>query len=146
MSFIIKYNGNINVIGSLLKKYRLENKLSYEQLSTKLQLKGINIHKQSLYDIENNKRTVKDYELFALAYILKIDVNDLLEDIRKNSNVKEVCYDNHNLVITYYKGKNNLAEFTHYLEGKKIHYNRIFSERPTLNDVFLELTGKGLRD
>ena len=69
-----------------------------------------------------------------------------LEDIRKNSNVKEVCYDNHNLVITYYKGKNNLAEFTHYLEGKKIHYNRIFSERPTLNDVFLELTGKGLRD
>ena len=23
---------------------------------------GISIHKQSLYDIENNKRTVKDYE------------------------------------------------------------------------------------
>jgi len=84
MSFIMKYNGNINVIGNLLKKYRLENNLSYEQLSTKLQLKGVNIHKQSLYDIENNKRTVKDYELFALAYILKIDVNDLLEDIRKN--------------------------------------------------------------
>ena len=34
------------------------------------------------YDIENNKRTVKDFELFGLAYVLKIDVNDLLEDIR----------------------------------------------------------------
>ena len=92
-------------------------------------------------------------ELKKLATILEkisVEVCNLapkyLEDIRKNSNVKEVCYDNHNLVITYYKGKNNLAEFTHYLEGKKIHYNRIFSERPTLNDVFLELTGKGLRD
>ena len=38
----------------------------------------ISVHKQSLYDIENNKRTVKDYELFGIAYILGIDVNDLL--------------------------------------------------------------------
>ena len=29
---------------------------------------------------------------------------------------------------------------------KKINYNKIFVERPTLNDVFLELTGKDLRD
>ena len=42
---------------------------------------GISIHKQSLYDIENNKRTVKDYELFGIAYVLGIDVNDLLKDI-----------------------------------------------------------------
>ena len=83
MSFIVKFNGNINVIGNLLKKYRNEKKLSYEQLSAKLQLKGVSIHKQSIYDIETNKRAVKDYELFALAYILKIDVNDLLEDIKK---------------------------------------------------------------
>jgi len=33
-----------------------------------------------------------------------------------------------------------------YLNSKKIKYNKIFSERPTLNDVFLELTGKELRD
>lgn len=46
---------------------------------------GISIHKQSLYDIENNKRTIKDYELFCIAYVLEIDVNDLLKDIRKNS-------------------------------------------------------------
>ena len=30
--------------------------------------------------------------------------------------------------------------------SKKVDYNSIFSERPTLNDVFLELTGKDLRD
>lgn len=45
---------------------------------------GMCIHKQSLYDIENNKRNVKDYELFGIAYVLEIDVDDLLLDMRKN--------------------------------------------------------------
>ena len=82
MSLIAKFNGNMNVIGRLLKEYRIKNNLSYEQLSAKLELMGVSIHKQSIYDIEINKRTVKDYELFALAYVLKIDVNDLLVDIK----------------------------------------------------------------
>ena len=82
MSLIAKFNGNMNVIGEQLRIYRIKKNLSYETLSAKLELMGISIHKQSLYDIENNKRTVKDYELFGLAYILEIDVNDLLKDIR----------------------------------------------------------------
>ena len=32
------------------------------------------------------------------------------------------------------------------LEGEKVSLGRIFSDRPTLNDVFLEITGKTLRD
>ena len=84
MSLIAKYNGNMNVIGRLLKEYRNKQKLSYEKLSAKLELIGISIHKQSLYDIENNKRTVKDYELFGIAYVLGIDVNDLFKDIKKD--------------------------------------------------------------
>ena len=84
MSLIAKYNGNMNVIADLLKEYRTKKKLSYEQLAAKLELMGISIHKQSLYDIENNKRTVKDYELFGIAYVLGIDVNELLKDIRKD--------------------------------------------------------------
>ena len=84
MSLIAKYNGNMNVIANLLKEYRTKKNLSYEQLAAKLDLMGISIHKQSLYDIENNKRTVKDYELFGIAYVLGIDVNDLLKDIRKD--------------------------------------------------------------
>ena len=82
MSFINKFDGNINVIGKSLRKYRIKNNLSYEQLSAKLELMGIIIHKQSIYDIENNKRTVKDFELYGLAKALKIDVNDLLVDIK----------------------------------------------------------------
>ena len=82
MSLIVKFDGNMNVISRLLKEYRIKKNLSYEQLSAKLDLMGISIHKQSLYDIENNKRTVKDYELFGIAHILGIDVNDLLVDIK----------------------------------------------------------------
>lgn len=83
MSLIARFDGNMNVIGKLLKEYRMKANMSYEILSAKLELMGISIHKQSLYDIENNKRTVKDYELFGIAYVLGIDVNDLLIDIKK---------------------------------------------------------------
>lgn len=44
---------------------------------------GIIIHKQSIYDIEHNRRTVKDFELFGLAKALDIKVDDLLQDIFK---------------------------------------------------------------
>lgn len=84
MSLITRFNGNMNVIWRLLKEYRIKRDLSYEKLSAKLELMGISIHKQSLYDIENIKRIVKDYELFGIAYILSVDVSDLLKDIRKN--------------------------------------------------------------
>ena len=60
--------------------------------------------------------------------------------------VFELTYNNNLLTIKYSKGKNNLEELISYLKENKIKYNRIFSERPTLNDVFLELTGKELRD
>ena len=71
MSLIARFDGNMNVIGRLLKEYRMKKDLSYEKLSAKLELMGISIHKQSLY------------ELFCIVYVLGIDVNDLLKDIRK---------------------------------------------------------------
>ena len=81
MSLIARFDGNMNVIGRLLKEYRIKKEITKKKLSAKLELMGISIHKQSLYDIENNKRTVKDYELFGIAHVLEIDVNDLLKDI-----------------------------------------------------------------
>ncbi len=92
-------------------------------------------------------------ELKALAKIeekVTIEIPDLapekLAGFDKIKNVSEVEYDNGILKIVYRKGKNNLIDMMEYLKENKIHYNKIFSERPTLNDVFLELTGKELRD
>lgn len=51
------------------------------------------------------------------------------------------------LVITYKKNAAKpLAGLIEFLDEQNVDYNEIFSEQPTLNDVFLELTGKELRD
>ncbi len=92
-------------------------------------------------------------ELKKLAKIeekVTVEINDLeekdIEKIRKLDNVDKAVYENNVLLITYREGKNNLVNLIEYLKKESVNYNKIFSERPTLNDVFLELTGKELRD
>ena len=92
-------------------------------------------------------------ELKKLANIeekVTIEAYDLTEDFLHSvadlKNVIEVKYIDGLLTISFGKGKSNLVDIIEYLKGKKINYNKIYSERPTLNDVFLELTGKELRD
>ena len=43
-------------------------------------------------------------------------------------------------------GKHNLVRIVSLFNDKDIHLGRVYSEVPTLNDVFLEITGKQLRD
>lgn len=50
------------------------------------------------------------------------------------------------LKLTCTRGANNLSEILTALAAASIDYGRVFSEPPTLNDVFLEITGKELRD
>lgn len=89
-------------------------------------------------------------ELAKIEEKVTVEVSNLdyqyIHQIEKLKNVEMVNYDSKVLLITYKKGKNNLIEMIEFLKNNKIHYNKIFSERPTLNDVFLELTGKELRD
>jgi len=92
-------------------------------------------------------------ELKALSDIeekISLEINKLddkhLEEINKFKTVEVATYSNNTLLITYKKGKNNLLELMEYLKKERIKYNNIFVERPTLNDVFLSLTGKELRD
>lgn len=92
-------------------------------------------------------------ELKQLANIeekITVDVNDItkeqLSKMSKLKNVEDVSFNQPNLVVTYKKGNNNIVKFMDYLNKEKITYTKIFSERPTLNDIFLELTGKDLRD
>ena len=92
-------------------------------------------------------------ELKEIANIeekITVEVNDLdnkyIDKISELKNVDIVTYSGNTLLVTYKKGKNNISEMMEFLKNNKIKYNKIFSERPTLNDVFLELTGKELRD
>lgn len=92
-------------------------------------------------------------ELKELANIdekITVELNDIdnkvIEKIKKFKTVDEVILNHNTLIVTYKKGKNNLEELINCLKENKVVYNRIFLERPTLNDVFLNLTGKELRD
>ena len=73
-----KYENNLNIVGPILREKRKEKKISLEVLSSKLLLLGINIPVTSLHRIENNQRTVRDYEICALSVVLGIEVTDLL--------------------------------------------------------------------
>lgn len=73
-----KYEDNLNLIGPILKEKRLEKGLSLEKFSAELLLLGINIPVTSLHRIENNQRTVRDYELCALSIALDIDIKNLV--------------------------------------------------------------------
>lgn len=89
-------------------------------------------------------------ELAEIEERITVEVNDLdnkyIDKILELKNVDVVTYSNNILLITYKKGKNNISDMVEFLKNNRIKYNKIFSERPTLNDVFLELTGKELRD
>ena len=93
-------------------------------------------------------------ELKALVDIeekITVELNEDLkeEQLDKIQNMKyvdEIIKGEHFLTISYHTGKNNLSNLIDYLRKEEINYNRIYSELPTLNDVFLELTGKELRD
>lgn len=69
-----------------------------------------------------------------------------LADIRGLPHVFDVSYEEQTLVIRCSKAKHNLVSVLNYLQGKDLTFGKVFSELPTLNDVFLEITGKALRD
>ena len=92
-------------------------------------------------------------ELKALAHIEeKVSVHmgkpdeSLFTLLKSDKNVEAVSYDDGVLNITYVKDDNNLVGLIDTLKEQKVSYSKVYSERPTLNDVFLELTGKDLRD
>lgn len=70
----------------------------------------------------------------------------LLEKINALPNVAnvEICEDR--VCISFSKGKNNIVNLLDFLKTQSIEFGNIITELPTLNDVFLEITGKQLRD
>ena len=69
-----------------------------------------------------------------------------LNEIKSLKNVNSVEYDDNKLIIRTTQNCSILSELIHYIDKNKIAYAKIYSELPTLNDVFLEITGKNLRD
>lgn len=71
---------------------------------------------------------------------------NILKDILKIPNVISAINENNMIVIKSKQGGNVLTLVLEYLKENNIPYGKVYSELPTLNDVFLEITGKHLRD
>ena len=70
----------MNMVGSNVKKLRLERKMSQQELSNKLEMLAIYICRGSISRIEEKQRTVTDRELYGLAKVLNVPIAALFED------------------------------------------------------------------
>jgi len=69
----------MNLIGKNVRKLRKANNLSQQELSVKLELLGVYVCRGSISRIEDMSRTVTDIELFALAKIFNVSVDELFD-------------------------------------------------------------------
>lgn len=69
----------MNLIGSNVRKFRKQRKMSQQYLSNQLELLGVYVCRGSISRIEDCSRTVTDIELFAIAKVLQIDIKDLFD-------------------------------------------------------------------
>lgn len=114
-----------------------------EQICTRIAImdKGKNL---AIGTKEELKQMIKKSETISIE-ILEIADEDLAA-IRQLNHVYEVTYENHILNVLCNGGKHNLLRVLDYLQKRELSFGRVYSELPTLNDVFLEITGKELRD
>ena len=93
---------------------------------------------------EELKSMIKTGETVTIEAVI-LGADDLA-DIRNLSHVFDVKYEDQRLVVRCTGAKHNLIHILSCLQENDIPFGRVFSELPTLNDVFLEITGKQLRD
>lgn len=90
------------------------------------------------------KQMIKNKETITLE---ALDLSkEIISGVEALNHVYRVEYDEKTLTIYFDGGKNNVVHVLNYLESKDIAFSKVHSELPTLNDVFLEITGTELRD
>lgn len=78
---------------------------------------------------------------------LNLDADsNILDELEHSINSLGISKSKSEYIISYDKVGGNVEKLLAYLEVNKINYSELNVFKPTLNDVFLELTGKELRD
>ena len=90
------------------------------------------------------KQLIKKSETLTVEILELTDTQ--LEAVRRLNHVYDVSYENNRLTVQCSGGSHNLIHLLSYLQEENIAFGRVYSELPTLNDVFLEITGSELRD
>lgn len=114
-----------------------------EQICTRIAImdKGKNVALGTKDELKN---------MIDLGETISMEILELPESVQDKlkslPHVMKLEYENHLLKIRFSKGKHNLLRLLDLLKEEEISFGGVHSELPTLNDVFLEITGKELRD
>ena len=90
------------------------------------------------------KRMIKNTETITIE-ILDIP-EKVIGEIASLNHVYDSSFDGGKLSVYCSGGKHNLTRVLDVLQKNELSFGRVYTELPTLNDVFLEITGKALRD
>ena len=69
-----------NMVGDKVRKLRTAQKMSQQMLSDRLETLAIYICRGSISRIEDKQRTVTDIELYGLAKVLGVSIEELFND------------------------------------------------------------------
>ncbi|NLZ45756.1 MAG: ABC transporter ATP-binding protein [Clostridiales bacterium] len=114
-----------------------------EQICTRIAIidKGKNI---AIGTKDELKKMIRNTETIT------IEIRDIKDSVVNEMiplpHVYESTYADGILTIKCNGGKHNLIRVLAVLEKNNVSFGRVYSKQPTLNDVFLEITGKALRD
>lgn len=114
-----------------------------EQICTRIAIidKGKNI---AVGTKEELKKMIRKTETITIE-VYEIS-EEILGKLRNLQHIDEVSFKGQTLEIICGGGKHNLTRILNLLSDNDVQFDRVYSELPTLNDVFLEITGKELRD
>lgn len=71
---------------------------------------------------------------------------DILNELKSFPAILKISFNKPSLEIHVDKKDGILIDLLDYFKKRELSFKTVFSEKPTLNDVFLEITGKKLRD
>lgn len=70
----------MNMVGDKIKMYRIKKKLSQQALPDRLETMAIYVCRGSVSRIEDHQRTVTDIELYGIAKVLGVGIEELFEE------------------------------------------------------------------
>lgn len=102
---------------------------------------GRNIASGTLDDLQ---KSISTTESITIKFIT--DYDTLSQDLYTIPNVNQVIRNKDSYNIQFDKHSNNMTKLIEFVEKNALSYSEIRSEQPSLSNIFLELTGKELRD
>ncbi|WP_039931162.1 ABC transporter ATP-binding protein [Anaerococcus lactolyticus] len=89
-------------------------------------------------------------DMIQIGEKISFEANDLTDEVKEKlrnmDHIIDFAYKDETCKMTFSKGEENLINLVNILASFKVTYRSINVEKPSLNDVFLDLTGKDLRD